>query len=82
MALEFSYTVPSCGQPDDRPAILADVHYLYFALILLAVTSLTIVAVSLATAPIPKEHVSNISFYPAATLHPHMWTLHFIPHCV
>lgn len=61
MALEFSYTVPSCGQPDHRPAILADVHYLYFALILLAVTSLTIAAVSLASAPIPKEHVSNIS---------------------
>ena len=59
MVLEFSYTAPACGQPDHRPALLADVHYLYFALILLALTCLVIAAVSLATAPIPKEHVRN-----------------------
>lgn len=59
MVLEFSYTVPSCGQPDGRPAVLADVHYLYFALILLALTCLIIVVISLATAPIPEEHVRN-----------------------
>ncbi|XP_062279990.1 sodium/glucose cotransporter 4 isoform X1 [Scomber scombrus] len=63
MGLEFSYTIPSCGQPDHRPAILADVHYLYFALILLAVTSLTIVAVSLASAPIPKEHLYRLTWW-------------------
>lgn len=61
MVLEFSYAAPSCGQPDSRPAVLADVHYLYFALILLALTCLITVTVSLATVPIPKEHVSNIS---------------------
>lgn len=61
MVLEFSYETPSCGQPDGRPAVLADVHYLYFALILLALTFLIIAAVSLATAPVPKEHV-RISF--------------------
>ena len=60
MVLEFSYQAPSCGQPDHRPAILANVHYLYFALILMALTCLIIVAVSLATAPIPKEHVRNV----------------------
>jgi len=70
MVLEFSYEIPSCGQPDGRPALLADVHYLYFALILLALTSLIIAAVSLATAPIPKEHVRTTSYidghpYPA-----------------
>ncbi|TKS74291.1 Sodium/glucose cotransporter 4 [Collichthys lucidus] len=57
MVLEFSYVIPSCGQPDHRPAILTDVHYLYFALILLALTCLIIVVVSLATAPISEEHV-------------------------
>lgn len=61
MVLEFSYQAPSCGQPDHRPAILANVHYLYFALILMALTCLIIVAVSLATAPIPKEHVRKIN---------------------
>ncbi|XP_039979195.1 LOW QUALITY PROTEIN: sodium/glucose cotransporter 4-like [Xiphias gladius] len=63
MVLEFSYIAPSCGQPDHRPAILADVHYLYFALILLALTCLIIVAVSLATAPIPKEHLYRLTWW-------------------
>ncbi|XP_049444355.1 sodium/glucose cotransporter 4 [Epinephelus fuscoguttatus] len=63
MVLEFSYAAPSCGQPDHRPAILADVHYLYFALILLALTCIIIVAVSLATAPIPKEHLYRLTWW-------------------
>ncbi|XP_060933714.1 sodium/glucose cotransporter 4 [Limanda limanda] len=63
MVLEFSYRPPSCGQPDHRPAILADVHYLYFALILLALTCLVIAAVSLATAPIPKEHLHRLTWW-------------------
>uniref|UniRef100_A0AAX7UPK1 Solute carrier family 5 member 9 n=1 Tax=Astatotilapia calliptera TaxID=8154 RepID=A0AAX7UPK1_ASTCA len=63
MVLEFSYSPPSCGQPDHRPAVLADVHYLYFALILLALTCLIIVAVSLATAPIPKENLHRLTWW-------------------
>ncbi|XP_042371018.1 sodium/glucose cotransporter 4 [Plectropomus leopardus] len=63
MVLEFTYLAPSCGQVDRRPAILADVHYLYFALILLALTCLVIVAVSLATAPIPKEHLYRLTWW-------------------
>uniref|UniRef100_A0A8C6PWW8 Solute carrier family 5 member 9 n=1 Tax=Nothobranchius furzeri TaxID=105023 RepID=A0A8C6PWW8_NOTFU len=59
MIMEFSYFPPSCGQPDHRPSVVTDVHYLYFALILLALTCLVIVVVSLVTAPIPKEHVRN-----------------------
>lgn len=57
MVLEFIYTVPSCGQEDLRPLLVAKVHYLYFALILLGLTCLVITAVSLATPPIPKVHV-------------------------
>ncbi|KAM3620150.1 uncharacterized protein V6R79_018925 [Siganus canaliculatus] len=63
MVLEFSYTAPSCGQPDDRPPVLARVHYLYFALILLAITCIVVVAVSLATAPIPKEHLYRLTWW-------------------
>ncbi|XP_029285230.1 sodium/glucose cotransporter 4 isoform X2 [Cottoperca gobio] len=63
MFLEFFYIPPSCGQPDHRPAFLAQVHYLYFALILLALTCLIIVAVSLATAPIPKEHLYRLTWW-------------------
>ncbi|KAG7248017.1 hypothetical protein CRUP_011016, partial [Coryphaenoides rupestris] len=54
MVLEFIYTVPSCGQEDLRPPLVAKVHYLYFAVILLGITCLVITAVSLATPPIPK----------------------------
>ncbi|XP_071759597.1 sodium/glucose cotransporter 4 isoform X2 [Centroberyx gerrardi] len=79
MALEFSYTAPSCGQTDYRPAVLANVHYLYFALILLALTSLVIAAVSLATAPIPKENLYRLTWWsrhnqePRVDL-PDLWT--------
>ncbi|KAM9848261.1 sodium/glucose cotransporter 4 [Aulostomus maculatus] len=63
MVLEFSYTAPSCGQPDGRPAVLAHVHYLYFALILLTITCLITAAVSLATPPIPKEHLHRLTWW-------------------
>ncbi|KAM9364915.1 LOW QUALITY PROTEIN: sodium/glucose cotransporter 4-like [Pholidichthys leucotaenia] len=70
MVLEFSYKPPSCGQPDGRPAVLADVHYLYFALILLALTCIVIVAVSLVTAPIPKEHLYRMTWWSRHSLEP------------
>lgn len=70
MVMEFAYSTPSCGQEDLRPTILKDVHYLYFALILLALTVLVITMVSLCTSPIPEQHVIH-SFL-------HIHTLMFI----
>uniref|UniRef100_A0A3Q3B8R3 Solute carrier family 5 member 9 n=1 Tax=Kryptolebias marmoratus TaxID=37003 RepID=A0A3Q3B8R3_KRYMA len=70
MIVEFVYIPPSCGQPDPRPAVVTDVHYLYFALILLAFTCLVIVAVSLATAPIPKEHLYRLTWWSRHSLEP------------
>ncbi|KAM4548016.1 sodium/glucose cotransporter 4 [Odontesthes bonariensis] len=70
MVLEFSYMPPSCGQHDPRPSILVDVHYLYFALILMALTCLVIVAVSLATPPIPKEHLYRLTWWSRYSLEP------------
>uniref|UniRef100_A0A8C3MY36 Uncharacterized protein n=1 Tax=Geospiza parvula TaxID=87175 RepID=A0A8C3MY36_GEOPR len=61
MILEFSYSAPSCGEEDRRPAVLKDVHYLYFALILFVLTSIVTVLVSLCTPPIPEEKVSACS---------------------
>ncbi|XP_033973093.1 sodium/glucose cotransporter 4-like [Trematomus bernacchii] len=63
MVLEFSFKAPACGQPDGRPALLAQVHYLHFALILLALTCLIIAAVSLATPPIPEEHLYRLTWW-------------------
>ncbi|KAK1874802.1 Sodium/glucose cotransporter 4 [Dissostichus eleginoides] len=63
MVLEFSFKAPACGQPDGRPALLAQVHYLHFALILLALTCLIMAAVSLATPPIPEEHLYRLTWW-------------------
>uniref|UniRef100_A0AAQ5Y5F1 Solute carrier family 5 member 9 n=1 Tax=Amphiprion ocellaris TaxID=80972 RepID=A0AAQ5Y5F1_AMPOC len=70
IVLEFSYSPPSCGQPDHRPTVLSDVHYLYFALILFALTCLIIVAVSLATAPISEEHLRRLTWWSRHCLEP------------
>uniref|UniRef100_A0A674IQN5 Sodium/glucose cotransporter 4-like n=1 Tax=Terrapene triunguis TaxID=2587831 RepID=A0A674IQN5_9SAUR len=59
MIMEFSYGVPSCGEEDPRPAVLKDVHYLYFALILCVLTGIVITLISLCTPPIPEEKVSS-----------------------
>uniref|UniRef100_A0A671Q784 Sodium/glucose cotransporter 4-like n=1 Tax=Sinocyclocheilus anshuiensis TaxID=1608454 RepID=A0A671Q784_9TELE len=63
MVMEFVYSTPSCGEKDLRPALLNDVHYLYFALILLALTALIITAVSLCTAPIPEQHLVRLTWW-------------------
>ncbi|XP_036435078.1 sodium/glucose cotransporter 4 isoform X2 [Colossoma macropomum] len=63
MVLEFAYGTPSCGEKDLRPDLLKDVHYLYFALILLALTGLVIIVVSLCTAPIPDQHLIRLTWW-------------------
>uniref|UniRef100_H3CHT6 Solute carrier family 5 member 9 n=1 Tax=Tetraodon nigroviridis TaxID=99883 RepID=H3CHT6_TETNG len=63
MIMEFSYSHPACGQEDLRPAVLARVHYLYFAMILFSVSSIVIVVVSLATAPISEEHLYRLTWW-------------------
>uniref|UniRef100_A0A8B9CFK9 Solute carrier family 5 member 9 n=1 Tax=Anser brachyrhynchus TaxID=132585 RepID=A0A8B9CFK9_9AVES len=64
MIIEFIYSTPSCGEEDRRPAVLKDLHYLYFALILCILTAIVIVLVSLCTPPIPEEKVSDFSHKP------------------
>uniref|UniRef100_A0A8B9TUQ9 Solute carrier family 5 member 9 n=1 Tax=Anas platyrhynchos TaxID=8839 RepID=A0A8B9TUQ9_ANAPL len=60
MIIEFIYSTPSCGEEDRRPAVLKDLHYLYFALILCVLTAIVIVVVSLCTPPIPEEKVTGV----------------------
>ncbi|XP_072788723.1 sodium/glucose cotransporter 4 isoform X3 [Taeniopygia guttata] len=60
MIMEFIYSAPSCGEEDRRPAVLKDVHYLYFALILCVLSAIVIVLISLCTPPIPEEKVSDL----------------------
>ncbi|ELK30984.1 Sodium/glucose cotransporter 4 [Myotis davidii] len=60
MILEFSYPAPACGEVDQRPAVLKDFHYLYFALILCGLTAIVMVTISLCTTPIPEEKASGV----------------------
>nr|XP_019566426.1 PREDICTED: sodium/glucose cotransporter 4 [Rhinolophus sinicus] len=69
MILEFSYRAPACGEVDQRPAVLKDFHYLYFALILCGLTAIVIVTVSLCTTPIPEEKLARLTWW--TRHHPH-----------
>uniref|UniRef100_A0A8C0SKE9 Sodium/mannose cotransporter SLC5A10 n=1 Tax=Canis lupus familiaris TaxID=9615 RepID=A0A8C0SKE9_CANLF len=72
MILEFSYPVPACGEVDRRPAVLKDLHYLYFALLLCGLTAVVIVAVSLCTAPIPEEKLARLTWWTRHHPHPEL----------
>ncbi|XP_036377112.1 sodium/glucose cotransporter 4 [Megalops cyprinoides] len=63
MIMEFVYGTLSCGEVDTRPGILKDVHYLYFALILLGLTGLVIAVISLCTPAIPGQHLVRLTWW-------------------
>jgi sodium/glucose cotransporter 9 len=53
---EFSYSIPGCGDEDKRPAIIK-INYLYFAIILWVICTLSTVTISLLTKPGDPERV-------------------------
>ncbi|KAG8189137.1 hypothetical protein JTE90_018431 [Oedothorax gibbosus] len=55
MVLDFMYRGPDCGEPDLRPSLVRDVHYMYFAFILFLLTVVTAVVVSCVT-PAPEPY--------------------------
>lgn len=63
MILEFSYPAPACGEADGRPAVLKDMHYLYFALLLCGLTAFVTITVSLCTAPIPEAKLARLTWW-------------------
>ncbi|NXA48362.1 SC5A9 protein, partial [Nothocercus julius] len=63
MIMEFIYSTPSCGEEDRRPAVLKDLHYLYFALILCVLTAIVIVLISLCTPPVPEEKLARLTWW-------------------
>ncbi|XP_057177486.1 sodium/glucose cotransporter 1 isoform X2 [Triplophysa rosa] len=60
MITEFAYGTGSCVQPSKCPAIICGVHYLYFAIILFAVSCVAILAISLMTKPIDDKHLYRL----------------------
>lgn len=65
MCVEFSYPVPYCGSgdPDTRPAIITDVHYLMFAIILASVTLVVTVALAIVTPPRRKNQLHRVLWW-------------------
>ncbi len=56
---QFSYQEPPClkSNLDKRPAIIKNVHFLHFGVILFLITCASSWIISLLTAPIPYKHV-------------------------
>ncbi|XP_028937800.1 sodium/myo-inositol cotransporter [Ornithorhynchus anatinus] len=63
LTLAFAYRAPECDQPDTRPALVRDVHYMYVAAALFWVTGLVAVAVSLLTPPPTPEQIRTTTFW-------------------
>ncbi|XP_038055022.1 sodium/glucose cotransporter 4-like [Patiria miniata] len=63
LVLDFVYGLPSCAQPDERPGVLRNLHYLHFACVLFAISLLVTVVVSLLTKPIPREKLIRLTWW-------------------
>ncbi|XP_038054726.1 sodium/glucose cotransporter 4-like [Patiria miniata] len=62
MILDFVYAAPSCGEEDTRPGIVADVHYLYFGILLFVISFVVTIVVSLFTKPIPEKYLVRLTW--------------------
>ncbi|KAL6082880.1 hypothetical protein STEG23_002574 [Scotinomys teguina] len=60
MITEFAYGTGSCMEPSNCPTIICGVHYLYFAIILFAISVITILVISFLTKPIPDVHLYRL----------------------
>nr|XP_040056740.1 sodium/myo-inositol cotransporter [Gasterosteus aculeatus aculeatus]XP_040056741.1 sodium/myo-inositol cotransporter [Gasterosteus aculeatus aculeatus] len=63
LMLAFAYRQPRCDQPDDRPAFIVKIHYMYVATGLFWITGLVVVVVSLCTPPPDEEQVRTTTFW-------------------
>ncbi|KAK6976543.1 sodium/glucose cotransporter 4 [Biomphalaria glabrata] len=65
MVLEFVYTAPNCGsfEEDTRPAILKEVHFLHFAIILSGISISSTVIISLFTVRRSPEKLRRVTWW-------------------
>ncbi|XP_069065813.1 sodium/myo-inositol cotransporter 2 [Pleurodeles waltl] len=63
MALDFVYTPPLCHEPDNRPAVIKYVNFLYFSMLLGLLTLIIVVVVSLLTEAPTREMVSRLTWF-------------------
>ncbi|KAG1961322.1 sodium/myo-inositol cotransporter [Pimephales promelas] len=63
LLLGFVYREPRCDQPDERPAFITRVHYMYIAAGLFWISGLVAVAVSLCTSPPEVEKIKRTTIW-------------------
>ncbi|KAM9344104.1 sodium/myo-inositol cotransporter isoform 1-T2 [Pholidichthys leucotaenia] len=63
LILAFIYRQPRCDQPDDRPAFIVHIHYMYFAAGLFWISGLVAVIVSLCTSAPEEEQVRTTTIW-------------------
>ncbi|XP_071946517.1 sodium/glucose cotransporter 4-like [Antedon mediterranea] len=62
MILDFVYLAPGCDEEDERPSVVADVHYLYFGILLFGITGIVTIVVSLMTQQIDKKFLVRLTW--------------------
>lgn len=60
---EYSYSLPPCGLPDPRPAVITRIHYLHYGCLLFVFTAVVCVCVSMVTKPIPEDRLYRLTFW-------------------
>jgi len=63
LILALVYREPRCDQPDERPSLIKDVHFMYVAAVLFWVSALVTVVVSLCTPPPGREQIRNTTLW-------------------
>nr|XP_022320872.1 sodium/glucose cotransporter 5-like [Crassostrea virginica] len=70
MVLDFVYPSPGCGQDDNRPAVVAKVHFTYFSALLLVLTAVVVVFVSLLEEPERNRSIKGLTFWTVERVRP------------
>ncbi|NWI55458.1 SC5AB protein, partial [Calyptomena viridis] len=63
LVLDFIYPEPRCDEADGRPGVVKYMHYLYFSMVLAAISTLTVLLVSVATEPPGPEMISRLTWF-------------------
>ncbi|XP_027863798.1 sodium/myo-inositol cotransporter-like [Xiphophorus couchianus] len=63
LLLAVVYREPYCGQPDERPFFIKQIHFMYVAAILFWVSAITTVVVSLYTPPPEKQLIRTTTLW-------------------
>ncbi|XP_060598058.1 sodium/glucose cotransporter 4-like [Ruditapes philippinarum] len=61
LVIDFTYPAPICGEPETRPAVLYEVHYTYFCVMLFFLTMIGIAIISMFTSP--RDNVDGLTWW-------------------